>query len=273
MRGWKGVVAAVTWLLASCGGGPSTPPALAYRLPTEPEVSYVVGDTAVISIEALGQSLALDVASAAEYAVSFARADDGLSVTLRLEDLDATVAVPIAGPMTFDESSVTGDLVFTLGRRGEVSLVSMPEIDAAARQLVPIEQMAHSFFPALPGIAVAVGDRWSDTVAFESEGGGGERTVLDYTVVGDTLVGGASLLHITFTGTSEMTQALSMQGTEIEQTTNLELDGHVLWDLQRGLMVERATHMNGTGSVQTPLLPARLPTRFDMSSSARLAPR
>jgi hypothetical protein len=179
----------------------------------------------------------------------------------------------MAGPMSFDESSVTGELVFTLDRRGGVTLVSMPEMDAAARQLVPPEQVAHAFFPALPGTAVVAGDRWTDTIAFESEEGGAQRTILDYTVVGDTLVNGAPLLHIAFGGTSEMTQALSMQGTEIEQTTNLELAGHVLWDLQRGIMVERVSSASGRGTVRTPLLPAELPTRFDMRSRARLDPQ
>jgi hypothetical protein len=64
-----------------------------------------------------------------------------------------------------------------------------------------------------------------------------------------------------------------MQGAQLEQSSDLALDGHVLWDLQRGLMFERATRMSGTGSVQTPLLPARLPTRLEMRSTARLNPR
>ena len=267
------MLVAVTGPLVACGGGPAAPPALAYRLPAEAEVRYLVTDTAVISIEALGQSLALDVGSAGLYAVSFARAGEGLMVTVGVEDLDATLGVPMAGPMTFDETSVTGELAFTLGRRGEVTVVSTPEIDAAARQLVPPERMAHSFFPTLPGRAVSAGERWVDTVAFENEQDGGQRTILEYAVVGDTVVSGATLLHITFAGTSELSQALAMQGTEIEQRTNLDIEGDVLWDLQRGLMVERSTRMSGRGTVRTPLLPGELPTRYDMRSRTRLEPQ
>ncbi len=273
MRGRIVASAALLGLLSACGGGPPAPPALAYRVPADPEVSYLVADTAVISIEALGQSLALDLGSRAIYAIVFARADDGVTVTVAIPGLDATLGVPMAGPMTFDESSVTGDLVFTLDRRGGVAVLSTPEMDEAARQLVPPEQVAHSFFPALPGIAVAAGETWSDTVAFESEAGGSQRTVLDYTAVGDSLVDGASLLLVTFRGTSEMIQALSMQGTQIEQTTNLDLGGHVLWDLSEGVMVECVTSMTGLGSVRTPLLPGALPTRFEMRSRARLQPQ
>ncbi len=256
--------------LAACGGGPSAPPALAYRLPDEPAFSYLVTDTAVITIEMLGQSMALDMGATARYEMAFGRAADGLTVTLSVADLDATLGVPMAGPMSFDEGSVQGDLVFTLDRRGEVTVLSTPDVDELASQLLPAEQVAHSFFPALPGTAVRVGDAWSDTLLVEGEGTGSLHNVLDYTVVGDTIVDGASLLHISIAGTSEVTQTMSMQGTELEQTTSLVIEGHVLWDLQRGVMFERATHMSGTGTVQTPLLPARLPTRFEMRSRARL---
>lgn len=270
-RGW--MVAAAMTSVASCGGGPPAPPALAYGVPAEPEASYVVTDTGRVSIDALGQSMAIDVGAAALYRLAFARADDGVRVTVSVEDLDATITVPMTGPMSIDESSVTGDLVFTLDRRGDVTVVSMPEIDAAAGQLVPAEQIAHSFFPALPGTAVVVGDRWTDTTAYESEAGGGQTSIIEYTVVGDTLVDGTSLLNIALRGTAEMTQALSMQGTEISQATNLEIEGLVLWDLRRGVMVERVTSSSGTGTVRAALLPAALPTRFEMRSRARLDAR
>ncbi len=268
VHGWTMVV--MTTLLASCGGGPPAPPALAYRVPAEPEVSYAVTDTGAISIQALGQSLSLDVGSAASYRLVFARAEDGVQVTLSVEELAATIALPMAGPMSIDEGSVMGELVFRLDRRGDVTVVSMPEIDAAAGQLVPPQQIAHSFFPGLPGRAVSIGDTWTDTIAYESDVGGGQTSILEYTVVGDTLVEGRSLLSIAFQGTADMTQALSMQGTEISQATNLVIEGRVLWDLQRGIMFERVTNATGTGTVRAALLPAELPTRFELRSRVRL---
>jgi hypothetical protein len=271
IQGWA--LVAATAVLASCGGAPPAPPALAYRVPSEPVASYSVTDTGRISIEALGQSMGIDVGAAAAYRVSFARADDGVQVSITVTDLAATITVPMAGPVTIDESSVTGDLVFTLDRRGDVSVVSTPEIDEPAGQLVPPQQIAHSFFPALPGVAVAVGDRWTDTIQYESEAGGGETSILEYTVVGDTVVAGTSLLNIAFGGTAETTQALSMQGTEISQSTRLEIEGHVLWDLQRGIMFERVSSASGRGTVRAALLPAELPTRFAMRSRARLDTR
>jgi len=245
---------------------------LAYRLPNETQAAYAVTDTATITISAMGQSLALEMASRARYALTFGRAGDGLAVTLGVADLEATLAVPMAGPISIDESAVSGDLVFTLDRRGDATVTSAPTVDQLASQLIPADQVAHSFFPALPGTAVGMGDTWSDTLSVESAETGSLRNVLDYTVVGDTAVAGKSLLHIRVEGTSQVTQRLAMQGTEIEQTTNLTISGHVLWDLADGMMYERVTEMTGTGSVQTPLIPGRLPTRFEMRSTARLVP-
>jgi hypothetical protein len=256
--------------LAACGGGPPAPPALAYRLPDVPEASYLVTDTATISMSAMGQSLAFDVGSTATYEMTFGSAADGITVTVSVVDLDATLVVPMAGPTSFDESSVTGDLEFTLDRRGNMVIAELPEVENGALQFISPEQTARSFFPALPGTAVGVGDTWSDTIVVGGGAEGGQRTVLDYVVVGDTVVSGTALLRIDFEGTSEVTQSLSMQGMDLQQTTSLQLDGHVLWDLQRGLLFERATNTNGAGSVQTPLLPTPLPTRFEMRSTARL---
>jgi hypothetical protein len=264
---------------AACGGGSTSPPALAYGLPTPAEASYDVLDTATISMQALGQSLDLQVESSAVYDLAFARADDGVTVTLTVADLDATVAVPMAGPITVDESSVAGDLVFTLNRRGDATLVSAPAVDETAGQLVPALQIAHSFFPALPGTAVRPGDTWTDTISSEDDGAaagtgaeGVQRSVLEYTAVGDTVIASRPLLEIAFTGTAEIRQTLTMQGMEIEQATNLQITGHVLWDLQAGRMFERVTASTGTGSVRVAMLPAELPTRFQSVSRVRLRP-
>jgi hypothetical protein len=270
--------AALVLPLAACAGGSTSPPALAYGLPTPAAVSYDVLDTATISIEALGQSLDLRVESSAVYDLAFARADDGVGVTLTVADLEATVAVPMAGPITLDESSVSGDLVFTLDRRGNAALVSAPAVDETVGQLVPPMQIAHSFFPALPGTAVRSGDTWTDTISYGDDGdaaaagAGVQRSVLEYAAVGDTVVAGRPLLRIDFDGSAEVRQTLSMQGAEIEQATDLQLTGHVLWDRQAGLIYERVTTSTGTGNVRVAQMPAELPTRFQSVSRVRLRP-
>src|SRR5690606_24330482 len=84
MHARAGFAAALAVAVAACGGGPASPPALAYRLPSPAESSYDVFDTATISIQALGQSLDLRVRSAAIYDVAFARAGDGVEVTMSI---------------------------------------------------------------------------------------------------------------------------------------------------------------------------------------------
>ena len=273
----RSLVAAFLAPLAACGTGSTAPPALAYRLPTPAEAAYDVLDTATISIEALGQSLELEVESSAVYDLAFARADDGVTVTLSVADLDATIAIPMAGPIAVDESSVSGDLVFTLDRRGNASMVSAPTVDQTVGQLVPPLQIAHSFFPALPGAAVRLGDTWTDTISYENDGAatggaGTQRSVLQYSAAGDTVIAGRSLLRITFTGTAQVSQTIGMQGTEIEQATDLQLEGHVLWDVEAGLMFERVTSSTGTGRVRIAMMPTELPTRFQSISRVRVRP-
>jgi hypothetical protein len=275
MRARVSFVLAVAAGVASCGGGPPSPPALAYRLPSETEVTYAVTDTVTVGIEMLGQSLDIEVGSAALYGVSFARAEDGIRVTLTVEDLDARITVPMAGPMSFDEGIVSGDLVFTMDRRGDVTVLSTPDVEEAGAQLLLPIQVAHSFFPGLPGEAVAVGDTWVDTVSFTEVGDseGSQVSILEYRLVGDTLVEGRSLRTISFSGTMEVSQTMNMQGMEAVQSSEVEMQGHVLWDAQSGLMFERDTRASGSGTVSVAPLPTPLPTRLEGRMRTRLQSR
>ena len=159
-----------------------------------------------------------------------------------------------------------------IDRRGTVTLVSSPTVDDAVGQLMPPTQIAHSFFPALPGTVVRIGDTWSDTISYEDDGSvsgtgrGMQRSIIRYTAVGDTVIAGASMLRIAFDGDSEVAQTLAMQGMGIEQSTNLRLEGHVLWDMEAGRMFERVTRSTGTGTVRVAVMPAELPTRVETVS-------
>jgi len=262
--------------LASCSAGSSAPPALAYRLPDPAQVVYAAADTLAIEINALGQTMTLDVGSTALYDVSFRRAAEGITATLRVRELQADVSLPMVGPMRVDEAIVEGDLVVTLDRRGRATILESPDVEEAASAFFAGPTIAHSFFPGLPGTAVRPGDSWVDTVAYAEDGDTGEssqRSITTYTVVGETAVEGRSLLEISLTGTSEMRQTMSLQGAEIRQETNLTVEGRVLWDLQSGLMFERETTSTGTGTVRAQVAPMPLPTRVQSRSRVRLQPR
>ena len=275
MRARMHLPSVIAVAVASCGGGPPSPPALAYRLPSETEVTYLVNDTVTVGLEMLGQSLDLEMGSAARYGMSFARADDGVQVTLRVEDLAAQITVPMAGPMSFDESIVSGSLMFTMNRRGDVTILSTPDVDEAGAQLMVPLQVAHSFFPGLPGEAVAVGTAWVDTGSFTTAAGseGSQVSILEYRLVGDTVVDGRPLQTITFQGTMEVTQTMSMQGIQAEQSSDVAMQGHVLWDSQQGIMFERDTRASGSGTVTVAPLPAPVPTRLEGRMRTRLQSR
>ena len=259
--------------IVACGTGPPAPPALAYRLPEPTEVQYTAGDTLSIEINALGQSLGLSVSTTAEYDVAFADAPDGVGVTLSVRDLVADVNLPMAGTMRVDEEVVEGDLVLSLSRRGAITIVESPDIEEVASAFFAGPMIAHSFFPALPGRAVAAGDSWVDTVSFALDGDTGESSqssVTTYTVVGDTLVDGRALLAIGFEGTQELRQTMALQGADVEQETNMAVRGRVLWDLQRSLVFERTSVSEGTGTVRIAAMPQPLPTRVEARSRVRL---
>lgn len=275
MRGRISLLAVVAVTAASCGGGPPAPPALAYRLPSQTEVTYAVNDSVTVGLEMLGQDLEIEVGSAALYGVSFTRADDGVQVTITVEDLEALITVPMAGPMNFDEGIVSGDMVFTMDRRGNATVLSTLAVEEAGAQLLLPLQIAHSFFPGLPGEAVPVGATWVDTVSFTeaSDAAGRQVSILEYQLVGDTLVEGRSLQTITFHGTMEVSQTMNMQGLEAQQSSVVDMQGHVLWDSQMGIMFERDTRLSGTGTVTIGPLPAPVPTRLEGRMNARLQSR
>lgn len=260
--------------LGACATGTPAPPALAYRLPEPAEMAYAAGDSLAIEISALGQTLELTMNSTATYDVAFAPgAGDGVEATLSVRELQAQVSLPMAGPMTVDEEIVQGDLVLALGRRGDVTIIRSPDVEEAASAFFAGPTIAHSFFPGLPGTAVRPGDVWVDTVSYAEDGDTGEssqRSILTYTVVSDTVVDGRSLIEIGFEGTQEMRQTMALQGADVEQETNLAVEGTVLWDLQRGLMFERRTVSNGTGTVRIAEMPTPLPTRVEVRSRVRL---
>ena len=130
--------------------------------------------------------------------------------------------------------------------------------------------LAHTFFPGLPGRAASVGESWVDTVAFEGEDGPGvrsETSILTYTIVGDTLVDGKALLHISIAGTALSEQDLEMGGMAIHQESEVVVEGYVLWDFQAGVRFEHYRRATGSGTVSLPIVPGPIP--IDVVSTQR----
>jgi hypothetical protein len=267
------VAGLATVFVAACGGGPPSPPALAYGEQTVSAAAYAYSDTTSVRVSVMGQTMELSQHGIAEYDVVFDEAPSGVDVLLSVRSLSASLNQPMGPPVRVDESMVVGDLVFTLSRVGDPTVTRRPEVSDEASQMVSGLSLAHSFFPALPGRTAVPGESWVDSLDYSGEDGPGvrsETSVLRYTVVGDTVVGGRSLLHIEVAGTATVSNAMVIAGMDIDQASDLDVSGYVLWDLQAGIPFEHYRESTGTGQVRIPISPFPLPIEVRSTQRSQL---
>lgn len=263
-------------MISACAGGPPSPPSLEYVTSEPRDLTYGYSSETTVSISMMGQSLALSQEGTATYAVALTPTDHGVDVRLRVAELDASISNPMGAPIMIDEDAIDGILEFSLDRRGNTTLRSVPEVREEASQMFSGISLAHGFFPGLPGRAVTAGDQWVDTVSYRGETDMGirsETTVLTYTVTGDTVITGRPLLVVEMEGTTESEFDLNVQGMSVTQSSDLRVAGLVLWDLQASVVFESQRTASGEGSVRVPLAPGPLPIRIESTERARLQDR
>lgn len=261
--------------LAACGGGgPPSPAGLAYGLPSPATVTYELGDTTNVDIDAGGQMLQMRMTASGTFNAAFARGADGVDVTLSIEEYNARMTQPMGGPVSYDGDGINSPLAFSMDRRGAVTVTDLPELEGMAAQFVTPLNFAHTFFPRLPGMAMDMGGTWTDTVRYDGPEGEGEVSaimVLTYTAAGDTVVDGRSLAKFTFTGTSENEATGTTAGVEFSQSVDGELEGHVLWDMSAGMMVEHFTDADSRGDMEVAMAPFPLGIRARSQRTIRRA--
>lgn len=276
MRARTTLSALVFFLAAGGPGGPggAAPPDVAYTVPDPATVTYVSGDTARMDIEIVGQSLQARVTTSGTYRAAFAGAPDGVRVTLTVEDFSGRITRALGGSQTADESAIDGPLVFTLDRRGHASLLSEPEVAEPAQQFMQPLGVAHSFFPRVPGRAVTPGYSWQDTIRFDGPTGGGEVnsvSMMTYTVRGDTVVDGRSLLHVVAEGTTEQASTGAVAGQSFSRSVRGDVEGFYFWDVQRGVMSMSFLDTDARGQMTVAAAPFPLTIRVRSQSRTRLA--
>jgi hypothetical protein len=245
---------------------------LAYTLPDLAAVTYVVGDTADMDIDAGGESMQARTTSSMTVETSFARSDEGVQVWLGVQELRARQSTPM-GTLDADGSGIDGPLVFSLDREGNATVVSLPDVSGDAVQFFQPLAVAHSLFPGLPGRAASVGESWTDTVRFEGEQSGGtvsSSTVLEYTLVGDTVLDERSLVRLDFQGTSDVAANGVIQGSDFSQSVSGNISGWILWDHQRNLLVEAHNRSDARGSMEISVSPYPLGLRVRQQGVVRL---
>lgn len=241
--------------LSACAGpGAPTPSGgLAYRLPPEPSLLYVTGDTVRVDIEAPGMgSFQMEGVSQATLAMRFAPGQGGVQVTAAIQKLSARMSQPMGGLLTASESDIQGDLVFILDRKGKPTLVSAPQLRGSVAQIYHPVQVAYEFFPRLPGTAVAAGATWTDTIRYEvsiPEGTNASTTIARYSLKGDTVVDGMHLLKITYEGNTTGRGTGNAGGMEVVQLFAGDVNGIFLFDPARGVVVLHEASSRGSGTV------------------------
>lgn len=275
MRSRFTLATALSLALGACGGGPPSPPALAYTLPTTTAVNYVSGDTARMDIDANGQAMQARITAATTFATNFARAENGgVQVSMTVQELQARMSNPAGPPASADEDDIDGPLVFDLDRQGAATIVSEPKLNQSAQQFVQPLLLAHTFFPRLPGRGVEPGATWTDTIQVDGPQGEGHVTltsILTYTVAGDTMVDGRSLVHIDVEGTADQSASGMIAGMDFSQSASGTSTGWILWDMARGLMTESYTETDARGTMDVSAAPFPLGMRVRQQSTVKLA--
>lgn len=256
--------------LAACAGGPGAagggPATLDFQVPSQAQMSYTQSDTAVVSVDAGGQMIDVNMVSNALLDMSFAPAERGVRVTATWRELEASVSNPMGAPERFGVDDVEGPLVFDLDRRGAAQVVTTPTLDGNAAQMVSPHAVAHSFFPRLPGGAPTPGMSWTDTIAYEAEEEAGStmtRSIVTYTVAGDSTVAGRTFLKVNLSGESSQMVEGVMSGMGFIQDAAGGLRGWFLWDLAAGAMHSQVveTDMQGTMDVDAAPFPLEISMR------------
>jgi hypothetical protein len=263
--------------VAACIGpfaaGPSG--GLMYQLPDAAELVYLTGDTSNIDIDAGAMgSLRMRGTGTSTLAMTFQRGAEGLEVTATFRELDARLTQPMGGAQTADEEDLEGPIVFSMDEMGRTAITSLPEMKGQVADLASPHGIAYEFFPRLPGRAANPGESWTDTIHFEAEVGQGDvisTTMATYTLVGDTVVDGVSLLNISMSGTAEVTASGVSEGMEVTQVYGGDISGTALWDPARSLYFGGSFEGDMSGTVEVPAagIPP-MPMRVRTTSHVRL---
>lgn len=230
---------AVPAVLGVCTPGPGVPAPngvdLEYRLPTEPEVTFLRSDSSALRIGTPMGETEVILTSTATIAARFASVPEAeaMRVTMTLTALDAGVGNAVVPHASIDESQAEGQLAFHLSSRGETEILEVEGDFFNAEEI-------HLFFPRLPKSPPAVGTSWTDTISYESAimGMGVRRTSrITYTLTSMKAGPGGNLLEVRAEGTSETTMLGEVQEVAIDGNLHGTLSGTLFLDPETRLPV------------------------------------
>ena len=221
---------AVVVAVAACAGratppaGPAPTRSTAAPAPAAPTTlrysagsgHYRFDSQSHVEQEAMGQTTALDLTTAALLTVAIADTATNLGVAVTIDSLGITA--PMGAPSPAALAAAKGQtLRLVVSPQGQLISLAPPEGASAAVQQVA--QGFREFLPMLPPSSSATGTTWSDTSSVTTPSQGIAVTVhmaRQHTVVGWEDHAGTRALHLTTTTTYTLTGSGEAQGQTVE---------------------------------------------------------
>jgi len=221
-------------------------------------VEMAVGEQDLLDGEALGEArLPVEVSARLDLSLTFT--DPDLRVAVRFREVEGRTGGAFGGSAVVTEEGIRGPLGFSLTPRGHVTLETLPEVDPDARQVIDPAALAREIFPRFPSHPVSPGERWVDTLTYETreeEGTLRAERVLTYTLRGDTTESGRTLLRIVSSGRTRYVFEGTRMGVETRQTLEGPVRGDLLWDPRARLPVRVRSEKELEGTMELPSLGA-----------------
>jgi hypothetical protein len=203
--------------------GPAAP-AAAPAAPVEPTgLRYAAGggryrfeSQSHIEQEAMGQTTAFDLSSAALISVAVADAAGNLGVAITIDSLGLTS--PMGAPPAADLAAAKGQTVkLVVSPQGQ--MISLTPPDSAGATVRQVVQGFREFLPMLPPGSTAAGTTWTDTSSMTTPSQGIAVTLhmtRQHRVVGWEDHAGTRALHLATTTTYTLTGSGEAQGQTVE---------------------------------------------------------
>jgi len=269
--------AAAALLVAAAGSTAAAQPfaykagAQAYRLDQTVATEQTVQGMAQSSTSSTAQFISMELAPGAQ----------GLGLTFVI---DSVVVLPgdsaaAASPMQAQVQRQAEDAAKALkGRRlsGTVTPLGRVQTLAVADTVVPnAQQLANGFKAFLvpfPSASVKAGLTWTDTTTneFKNMSGidGTTKSIVTYTVVGDTTVGGQKAWKVEQKGTLTMTGAGAAQGTDVSLSGDGTVQGTVVVG-QNGVYLGGDVEQTQSLKVEVPAASMTIPITNNVTTKIR----
>ena len=270
-------VAAAALLVAAAGSTAAAQPfaykagAQHYRLDQTVATEQTVQGMAQSSTSSTAQFISMELAPGAQ----------GLGVTFVIDSvlvLPADSGAP-ASPMQAQVQMQAQDAAKALkGRRltGTVTPLGRVQTLAVADTVVPnAQQLANGFKAFLvpfPNASIKSGMTWTDTTTneFKNMSGidGTTKSIVTYTVVGDTTVGGQKAWKVEQKGTLTMTGAGAAQGTDVSLSGDGTVQGTVVVG-QNGVYLGGDVEQTQSLKVEVPAASMTIPITNNVTTKIR----